>query len=607
MAKSRFDKREVSAEDKKKIDKQRLKKAWRLYYFIKPHSTAFIMGFVFLLLSNATILSFPFLTGKLIDAATGQGKGFFSNIDVITACLIAILFFQSIFSFFRIILFSRVSEKAMAGIRLALYEKMIYMPMSFFETRRVGELTSRITSDVAQLQDTLSITLAEFLRQFFTLVVGTAIILVTSTRLSLFMLATFPLLVVAAIFFGRYIRKLSKKTQDELANANIVVEETLQSVQVVKVFTNEQYEIGRYGKALENTIFNALKAAKYRGTFISFIIFALFGGIVMVLWYGAGLVSEGIVSIGGLTSFIIYTSFIGASVGGLGDMYGQLQKAVGSSERILDILEESSEKEVSPKENYRRFNGMITFNDVSFAYPTRKERLILSDFNVDILPGQKVALLGQSGAGKTTITQLLLRFYEISKGEIRIDRNIISDISLSELRKNIGLVPQEVLLFGGTIRENIAYGNPLAEEEDIIKAAEKANALEFINSFPEGFDTLVGDRGVKLSGGQRQRIAIARAILKNPPILILDEATSALDSASEMLVQQALNELMKGRTTIIIAHRLSTVRDADKIIVLNEGKVAEQGSHDELFEKQGLYYKMLTIQEDKSKSLQHHE
>jgi ABC-type multidrug transport system fused ATPase/permease subunit len=607
MAKNKFEKNAVSDEDKKKITKERFKNTLKIFAFIKPYKTKFIIGLVFLVLSSLTILAFPFFTGKLIDAATGKGKEWYIDINYITVLLIVVLFFQAIFSYLRVVFFSSVSENAMADVRKNLYQKMVSLPIVFFEKRRVGELTSRITSDVSQLQDVLSITLAEFFRQFSVLIVGTAIILVTSTKLSLFMLITFPFLVLIALFFGRYIRTLSKKTQDELADANTIVEETLQAIQTVKVFTNEWFEVNRYQKSLGKVVQNAVHAAKYRGAFISFIIFALFGGIVLVLWYGAGLVSEKEITIGELTSFIIYTSFIGASVGGLGDMYGQLQKTIGSSERILEILEEDGELNfISEGErlNSKRYDGTIVFDNVHFSYPSRADFSVLNGISTTISAGSKIAVVGQSGAGKTTIAQLLLKFHAVSSGQIKIDNIALENLAITELRSNIGLVPQEVLLFGGTIQENIAYGKPNATLEEIKLAAQKANALSFIESFPEGFETLVGERGIKLSGGQRQRIAIARAILKNPPILILDEATSALDSASEKMVQQALDLLMQGRTTIIIAHRLSTIRNADKIIVLSQGKIVEEGTHEALaYLEKGVYSNLLKMQNESSLAL----
>lgn len=595
-----FQKSDIIKSDKIKITSKRAKVVFSLFKFIAPYKTTFILGMVFLLLSSITFLIFPFVTGKLIDGAMGKKTPFFTNINVTAFILIIVLVFQAIFSFLRVLLFSKVSENVMSDIRASVYSKLVVLPLVFFEKRRVGELTSRISSDVTQLQDVLSITLAEFFRQISVLIIGVAILFFTSTKLTFFMLATFPVLVIAAVFFGKSIRKLSKKTQDELANANVIVEETLQTINIVKVFTNEIFEIARYKNALNNVIYNALKAARNRAAFISFIIFALFGGIVLVLWFGAGLVSTGEITIGDLTSFIIYTSFIGASVGGLGDIYSQLQKTIGSSERILEILQETSENTDTnlPKSQiYKRYNGNISFVNVNFSYPSRKDIIVLTNLNLNIISGNKIAIVGQSGGGKTTITQLLMRFYEPNSGRITIDGHLISDLNLTELRKNIGIVPQEIMLFGGSIKENILYGNQNATYEQVIDAANKANASEFIFSFPEGLDTIVGERGIKLSGGQRQRVAIARAILKNPPILLLDEATSSLDSESEKQVQVALDELMKNRTTIIIAHRLSTIRRADTILVINKGSIVESGTHDQLSAiDNGIYHKLLTIQ-----------
>jgi ABC transporter fused permease/ATP-binding protein len=600
MAKGRFQDGGVDEIDKKKVTNKSLGVLRKLLYYIKPYQASYIWGIIFLLCSSLTFLSFPYVMGKLVDVSIGKSDGWFANINFIAGMLIGILVLQAIFSFFRTYLFSLVSENAMADIRTELYSKLVSLPLEFFEKRRVGELTSRISSDVTQLQDVLSLTLAEFFRQISVLLIGVGILLVTSTKLTLFMLLTFPVLVLVALFFGKSIRKLSKKTQDELAGASVVVEETLQTINTVKVFTNELFEINRYQKSLRNVVTNALLAARNRAAFVSLIIFALFGGIVLVLWFGAELVSKGEISIGDLTSFVIYTSFIGASVAGLGDMYGQLQKTIGASERIIEILGEESEVSFAESANvgdYKRYSGYVKFDAVKFSYPTRKDMQVLSEIDLEIFPGNKIALVGQSGSGKTTITQLLLRFYQPDAGEISIDNLNIKTLDITELRKNIGIVPQEILLFGGTIRENIGYGKPNATEEEIIEAARKANALNFILSFPEGLETLVGERGVKLSGGQRQRIAIARAILKNPPILILDEATSSLDAESEKQVQIALDELMKDRTTLIIAHRLSTIRSVDKILVLNQGSIVESGTHDELLKQEnGVYRNLLSIQ-----------
>jgi ATP-binding cassette, subfamily B, bacterial len=383
--------------------------------------------------------------------------------------------------------------------------------------------------------------------------------------------------------------------QDKLAEANVIVEESLQAITVVKAFTNEIFETMRYKKSLGEAVAVALRAARYRGLFISFVIFALFGGIVTVVWYGATLVQSGEITIGELLSFVLYTTFIGGSIAGLGDIYAQVQRSIGASERIVEIIGQKDEN--SSNSTPVKLYGEIVFNNVRFAYPTRPEFEVLNNLNFSISAGEKVALVGPSGSGKSTIINLLMRFYPLSNGNISIDGKDSSEYTLSAFRNNIGIVPQEVMLFGGTIRENIAYGNPIALEEEIVEAARKANAFEFIDRFPERFDTLVGERGVKLSGGQRQRIAIARTILKDPAILVLDEATSSLDAENENLVQQALEKLMEGRTTIIIAHRLSTIRKADRIFVIKDGKLAETGSHQELtLQQDGIYSNLLRLQ-----------
>ncbi|MDP2040585.1 MAG: ABC transporter transmembrane domain-containing protein [Algoriphagus sp.] len=577
----------LEPEEKRKLNKQNLSKLGGIFQFLMPYKLAFISGLIFLLFSSLTLLTFPFVAGKLID--TAQGSSWIVNdVNSIALILIGILAVQSIFSFFRVWLFALVSEQAMRDIRHQLYDRLVRLPMTFFDKRRTGELISRITADVSQLQDTFSTTLAELFRQVITLVAGIGFLFFNTPKLTVFMLGTFPVLIVIAMFFGRFIRKLSKKTQDELAAANVIVEETLQSISTVKSFVGEAYESARYGKGLNAVVGVALTTAKYRGAFISFIIFALFGGIVAVMWYGASLVAAGQMSVGELVSFVLYTTFIGGSIAGLGDIYSQLQKAIGSSERVLEIMDETPEAEYGATSE--KFEGKIEFVGVGFRYPTRPEVEVLKNVSFQVQPGEKVALAGHSGAGKSTIIQLLLRFYESDKGSVLIDGRDVKEWDLKALRSKIGIVPQEVLLFGGSIRENIAYAKPDATEDEIIQAAKKANAWQFITQFPEGLETLVGERGVKLSGGQRQRVAIARAILKDPAILILDEATSSLDAESESLVQQALDELMKGRTTLIIAHRLATIRKVDRIYALSEGKIVEQGSHKELLADEGGFY-----------------
>jgi ATP-binding cassette subfamily B protein len=595
MAKERksfFD--EADPKEKRKISKEGLSKAKQLFSFVLPYKWTFAIGLIFLVLSSATTLSFPMLIGEMTAVIEGNSD---YTLNEVTLFFGGILIFQGIFSFFRVYYFAQVSERTAADIRRTVYSKFITLPITFFEQRRVGELTSRLTSDVSSIQNVMSITLAEFFRQIATLIVGISIILFLSWKLTLFMLATFPILVGSALFFGKYIRKFSKKAQDKLAEANVIVEETLQSVNVVKAFTNERLEIGRYGNALTDVVNVALKAATLRGAFITFFIVGMFGGIVAVVWYGGQLVLDGEMRLADLLTFLFYTIFIGGSMGGLGDIYGQLQGSIGASERLMEILQEDSEVDSDIPIQAVDLRGNIVYNNVKFSYPTRPDISVLKGINLNIKSGDKIALVGQSGAGKSTIVQLLMKMYPLDAGSIEIADNNIEELNVSSLRSNVAIVPQEVMLFGGTIYENISYGKPDATEAEVIEAAERANATEFINGFPEKYQTIVGERGVKLSGGQRQRIAIARAILKDPAILLLDEATSALDSESERLVQDALDELMKNRTTIIIAHRLATIRNVDKIYVLKNGEIIESGSHEELIlNTEGNYANLVKLQ-----------
>ncbi|MCS6968123.1 MAG: ABC transporter transmembrane domain-containing protein [Cytophagales bacterium] len=590
--------RNIPERQKGKLNKDTLKHLVELYRFMHPYRWNFVAGMLFLLFSSTVVLAFPFLTGKLVDAATGNPPAFLQNINSIALALMAVLTVQATFSFLRVYFFSRVSECSMADIRRSLYEKLITLPMSFYDSYRTGELISRITADVTLLQDTFSVTLAELIRQMVILLAGLGVLFWHTPQLTVFMLGVVPVLVVLGLLFGKHIRKMARQTQDELARANVVVEETLQSISMVKAYTNEAYEAHRYSESLNKVVHTALHAAWFRGAFVSFIILALFGGIVAVLWYGAGLVASGKITIGDLTSFVIYTMFIGGSIGGLGDIYGQLQRAVGASERIREILQKEGEMpRIANPLTPLRLHGEIVYQNVTFRYPTRADVTVLSNISFRVRAGEKIALVGYSGAGKSTIVQLLLRFYQPQSGQIYIDGVPIEQYDLTAYRHNLGIVPQEVILFGGTIRENIAYGKPNATEEEIVAAACQANAWNFIESFPDGLDTVVGERGVKLSGGQRQRIAIARAILKNPAILILDEATSSLDAESEQLVQEALDTLMKNRTTIIIAHRLATIKKVDRIYVIDKGQIIEQGTHEELLlAENGIYSNLIRLQ-----------
>jgi len=595
---------EDSIDKKRKLSKDGFQKFIKIFSYTRPYQGYFWIGTIFLVVSTLTTLSFPTLSGKIADVASGDKNWILKSVNDVALVFFGILLLQAIASFFRVYLFANVTEKTMADLRSGLYNKIITLPISFFEKNRVGDLISRINTDISQLESMLSFGLAELFRQIAVLLIGVSILLVRYTELALVMLATFPLMIIAAILFGRFIRKLSKKAQEELAQANTIVEETFQAIQVVKVFTNEFLEQKRYRGKIDNLVKIALKTSVFRGFFVSFLIFALFGGIVLVLWYGANMISAGTLKTGELIEFILYTIFIGASVAGMGDLYAQLQKTLGASERILEILGEDSEVQIRSLENTPKLKGDIQIEDLHFAYPTRSDVGVLKGVSLEINQGEKIALVGHSGAGKSTIAQLIMKLYPTDKNAIWVDGKDISDWDTLAIRANMAFVPQELILFGGTIRENIAYGKPNATEAEILAAAKKAHSLDFIEKFPEKLDTVVGERGVKLSGGQRQRIAIARAILKDPSILILDEATSSLDAESEKQVQDALNELMEGRTTIIIAHRLATIRNADKIYVLHEGKIVEKGTHEELLlNMDGIYSNLIRLQMEKNEVL----
>lgn len=601
MARQRFNSGSKTTEElpKAKFNKENIRKARRILQYLAPYKTMFITGLVLLVVGSLLSLGFPFLMGKLIDAAMNKSDGgMFTDINTIAISLLGILLGQAIISFFRIYLFVQVGERSLADLRLDTFHRIIRLPMDFFAQRRVGELNSRISADLSQIQDTMTTTLAELIRQVVVLIGGIALLAYTSGQLTIFMLSVFPVLVVVAVVFGRVIRKVARQAQDKLADSNTVVEETLQAIASVKAYTNEWFELKRYRGNIQEVVKFALKGAAYRGAFASFIIFCLLGSIVVVIWYGTKLVRAGELSVGSLTSFVLYSTFVGAAMGSFAELYAQVQKALGATERVFEILNESPEDislEHAGAAAALKLKGQLTFDQVNFSYASRNDRQVLNEVSFSVQAGEKLAVVGPSGAGKSTLVSLVQRFYQPDAGTIAVDGKNITDFSLTDYRQNLAVVPQDVILFGGTIEENIAYGKPGASMAEIEAAARKANALEFIESFPEKFATVVGERGVKLSGGQRQRIAIARAVLRDPAILILDEATSSLDSESERLVQDALNQLMVGRTSIIIAHRLSTIRDADKILVLDQGRIVEFGTHMELMEIEGGLYRNLKL------------
>jgi ABC transporter fused permease/ATP-binding protein len=582
-----------SGEEKVKVSKTAWKKSVRIFRYLGPFKVPFGIGLTFLILTGATALIFPELMGRLVDSAKESD---FDTANNLALLLVVILVLQSFFSFFRVYLFVLVTEKALANLRNDIYQHLIRLPMTFFNQKRVGELNSRMTADLTQIQSTLTTTIAEFLRQFILIIGGLILLTYISPRLTLMMLAIVPLLAIFAVFFGRFIRSISRDAQDKVAESTTIIEETLQGIAIVKSFTNEFFESRRFKKSVDEIVRVSIKGGIYRGVFAAFIIFCIFGAIVAVVWMGVRMSISGSITIGELISFVLYSVFVGASIGGIAELYAQIQRAVGGIERLMDILDEETEpiKIEEKTDDLTTINGKVAFDSVHFAYPTRPDLPVLNGVTFSAETGETVAIVGPSGAGKTTLTALILRFYDIASGNILVDDRPINSYNLAALRSQMAIVPQDVILFGGTIRENIAYGKPDAGFDEIEDAAAKANAAEFINSFPEGYDTVVGERGIQLSGGQRQRIAIARAVLKDPAILILDEATSSLDSESERLVQEALEELMKGRTSFVVAHRLATIKNADRILVLDQGKVIESGTHQELIAIENGVYKNLS-------------
>jgi ABC-type multidrug transport system fused ATPase/permease subunit len=582
---------------KRKISWHAIKGIARMYLYIKPFQSQFMIGMVFLILSSLTALAFPTFLGDLVDAAQSSPE----KIDKIALNLGLLLLTQSVFSFFRILFFERVAQKSLSSLRQAMYSHLIDLPMNFFHSKRVGELTNRLQSDIGVLQETFTSTLAEFIRQIVIISGGVILLAYTSVKLTLFMLAVLPFVIILAIIFGTKIRKFSKSVQDASASSNVIVEQSLSAIATVKAFTNENSERKKYEKSTDKVAQLAISAGILRGGFASFLILGLFGALVLVVWKGTSLISSGELDPGQLFSFVIYSGFIGGSMGGIADVYGRLQKAIGATEGIVNILEEKIE-ENSSNQNLdidikNQKSPIISFQNVDFAYASRSDLLVLQSLNLDVLPGDQLAIVGPSGAGKSTIMQILLRFQVPTSGEIYFFGEKSSSYSKNFIRKQMGWVPQDVILFGQSIRENILYGNIKSTEDDLMSAVKESNSFEFIDKFPNGLDTEIGERGVQLSGGQRQRIAIARAMLKDPQVLLLDEATSSLDAENESVVQEALDRLMKNKTSVIIAHRLSTVRNANKIAFLNEGRILELGSHEELMNLSSGSYKKFVNQQ----------
>lgn len=593
-------------EKRVKLSKDSIKKAKKIFSYLRPYRGIFGIGWVFLVLSSVIGLAFPLLMGQLLGSGSKEPSSMqgmleklnMDNVNSFALGLLIVFLAQAIFGFFRIITFTFVTENTLRDIRKDAFSRLIYMPMEFFNQNSVGELTSRISSDINLLQDVLRTSIAEFFRQMVIILGGVAFLFYLSWELALIMLATLPVMAISAVFFGRFIRRLSKEAQDEAAKSNVVIEESLMGISNVKSFTNEVFMMMKYKVAVDKIRALNVKSGLWRGVFASFIITFLMGAVVFIIWQGLIMTQGPNPSLASkdFFTFIMFTIMMGASFGSLPELYAIIQKGIGATENLMNIIETENEKEIHTGTLKPVITGKVDFQDISFHYPQRKDIEVLKRVNFSSKSNQTIALVGASGAGKSTIASLLLNYYPTTSGSILFDGISTTEIDVEHLRSHMAYVPQEVILFGGSIRDNIAFGRPEASEEEIIEAAKKANAWEFIDSFPDKMDTEVGDRGIQLSGGQKQRVAIARAILKDPVILILDEATSALDSESEKLVQEALDVLMKDRTSFVIAHRLSTIKKADIILVLEKGKIKEQGLHDELIALNGIYANLVDLQ-----------
>ena len=553
----------------------------------------FIPSLIALFLTAGLALAFPYYLKELIGNPVDSMQNAVPPAEILAKTneiilkLIAALFLQATIGYFRVQGFIRSGESALNRLRKDLFRHLLYLPMPYFQDQRAGSLSNRVSSDLALVRETLLTTVPQAVRQTVILIGGLIFIFIASWKLSLVMLGCIPMVVLLIAFFGRKVRNHSKAAQQSLADASTVIEESVQNIADVKAYTNQPFESERYESSLQSFLSVTLRGAKARGAFLSFIIFVLFGTIAFVVWYGAGMYACGDITWKNFFYFIIFSIFVGASLGSFPEIISQFQQTAGATERLREILDMEGERKNGKAD--LALKGQISLENLCFTYPSRPEVQVLNHISVQLPAGQRTAIVGPSGSGKSTLFSLILGFNNPSSGKVCFDHTDAQEISLDCLRSQIAIVPQEVMLFGGTISENIAYGKPGSSAEEIENAAKLANAHEFIAELPEAYGTMVGPRGTKLSGGQRQRIAIARAILADPKILLLDEATSALDSESERLVNEALERLMENRTSLVIAHRLSTVRHADQILVISKGHLVEQGTHNNLFAANGTY------------------